>query len=92
MIKGFIIKGVSKRFTGVKKIAPQKPQVIIKQKKREPKRLSFLILRHKPDRGYYSGFPCAPTIMHLSLSGQNYYYLYILLNHLLHMHYDRNQL
>ena len=42
----------------------------IKQKKREPKDSLFFILRHKPDRGYYSGFPCAPTIKYLSLSGQ----------------------
>ncbi len=38
MIKRFIIRGVSKRFTGVKKVAPSKPdkpKAIIKQKKRQ---------------------------------------------------------
>ena len=65
MIKRFIIRGVSKRFTGVKKVAPQKPQVIIKQKKRQ-------LFRYDPKKKSIFGIqppfdPSHPGIKDLTL-------------------------
>jgi hypothetical protein len=68
MIKRFIIRGVSKRFTGVKKVAPSKPdkpKAIIKQKKRQ-------LFRYDPKKKSIFGIkppfdPSHPGIKDLTL-------------------------